>query len=292
MDELFRRTTKEAIRVERRAAEGLWLTLCDPHQLESALLNLVINARDAMPQGGTIAIETANVELDGAYVAIQQDVEPGQYVTLSVSDTGSGMSEDVLARAFDPFFTTKPIGQGTGLGLSMVYGFVKQSGGHVRIHSKVGRGTTVRIYLPRYVGEAELRKPNAAAGQKDRARAHGTVLVVEDEPTVRNLVVETLQEQGYRVLDAADGPEGLAIIQSGAPIDLLLTDVGLPGLNGRQLADAARELRPNVKILFMTGYVESSLVASGLAGSGMEVIAKPFTLEALAARMESILREA
>jgi len=289
MDELFRRTTHESIQVELNAMDGLWLTLCDPHQLESALLNLVINARDAMPGGGRIAIATANVELDGAYAAAQQDVKPGQYVSLSVSDTGVGMSADVLARAFEPFFTTKPIGQGTGLGLSMVYGFVKQSGGHIRICSEPGKGTTVSIYLPRYSGEVEPQNPSVTVAREGRARAREIVLVVEDERVVRNLIVEMLREQGYRVLEAEDGPEGLKIIQSGERIDLLLTDVGLPGLNGRQLADAAREQRPDLKILFMTGYVESNLLATGFLGPGMEVIAKPFTLEALAAKIEGII---
>ncbi len=290
MDELFRRTTRETIRVELRVEKDLWLTLCDPNQLESALLNLVINARDAMPGGGAIMIETANVELDLAYTSTQQDVKPGQYVCLSVSDTGSGMSEDVLARVFEPFFTTKPIGQGTGLGLSMVYGFVRQSGGHVRIYSEVGLGTTVRIFLPRYLGDAEPQDLSAANEPAARPKAHETVLVVEDERVVRDLIVEMLDEQGYRVLQAEDGPAGLAVLQSGQQIDLLLTDVGLPGLNGRQLADAFRAERPDLKVLFMTGYVESNLLSAGFLGPGMEVIAKPFTLEILAARIEAVIR--
>ncbi|WP_160310438.1 hybrid sensor histidine kinase/response regulator [Microvirga vignae] len=290
MDELFRRTTRETIRVELQASQDLWLTLCDPNQLESALLNLVINARDAMPDGGDIVIETANVELDHAYAATQQDVKPGRYVALSVSDTGSGMSDNVLARVFEPFFTTKPIGQGTGLGLSMVYGFVKQSGGHVRIHSETGRGTIVKIFLPRYLGDARPQGLSATKALTTRAKAHETVLVVEDERVVRNLVVEMLLEQGYRVLQAEDGPTGLGILQSGQPIDLLLTDVGLPGLNGRQLADAFRDQRPDLKVLFMTGYVESNLLSAGFLGPGMEVIAKPFTLEALAVRIEAVLQ--
>jgi PAS domain S-box-containing protein len=290
MDELFRRTTRETIRVELQAGRDLWLTLCDPNQLESALLNLVINARDAMPDGGAIVIETANVELDHAYAATQQDVKPGQYVALSVSDTGSGMSDDVLARVFEPFFTTKPIGQGTGLGLSMVYGFVRQSGGHVRITSETGQGTTVKIFLPRYLGEIEPQDPSAANALAARSKAHETVLVVEDESVVRDLIVEMLEEQGYRVLQAEDGPQGLGILQTGQAIDLLLTDVGLPGLNGRQLADAFRAERPDLKVLFMTGYVESNLLSAGFLGPGMEVIAKPFTLDALATRIEAIIR--
>lgn len=290
MDELFRRTIRETIGVELRPGQDLWRIFCDPNQLENALLNLVINARDAMAHGGSIVIETANVELDRAYAATQQDVKPGQYVAVSVSDAGAGMSDDVLARAFEPFFTTKPTGQGTGLGLSMVYGFVKQSGGHVRIYSEAGRGTTVRIFLPRHVGEeAEPQSPSAAKAPPARAKAHGTVLVVEDECVVRDLIVERLQEEGYRVLQAEDGSQGLAILQSGSPVDLLLTDVGLPGLNGRQLADASRDRRPDLKVLFMTGYIESNLLPAGSLGGGMEVIAKPFTLDILAARIEAII---
>jgi PAS domain S-box-containing protein len=289
MDELFRRTVRETIRVELQSGQDLWLTLCDPNQLESALLNLVINARDAMPDGGSIVIETANVELDHAYAATQQDVKPGQYVALSVSDTGAGMSDDVLARVFEPFFTTKPIGQGTGLGLSMVYGFVRQSGGHVRIYSAIGQGTTVKIFLPRHLGDAEPQGPSATNAVAARPRAHETVLVVEDERVVRELIVEMLEEQGYRVLQAEDGPKGLAVLQTGQPLDLLVTDVGLPGLNGRQLADAARAEQPNLKVLFMTGYVESNLLSAGFLGPGMEVIAKPFPLETLAARIEAII---
>jgi PAS domain S-box-containing protein len=289
MEELFRRTARESIRVELRAGQDPWLTLCDPNQLENALLNLVINARDAMPDGGAITIETANVELDHAYAATQQDVKPGQYVALSVSDTGSGMSDDVLARVFEPFFTTKPIGQGTGLGLSMVYGFVRQSGGHVQITSDIGRGTTVKIFLPRYLRDAEPQDLSATNALAARPKAHETVLVVEDERVVRDLIVEMLEEQGYRVLQAEDGPKGLAILQTGQTIDLRLTDVGLPGLNGRQLADAFRAQWPDQKVLFMTGYVENNLLSAGFLGPGMEVIAKPFPLETLAAKIEAII---
>ncbi len=200
------------------------------------------------------------------------------------------MSDDVLARVFEPFFTTKPIGQGTGLGLSMVYGFVRQSGGHVRITSETGQGTTVKIFLPRYLGEIEPQDLSATNALAARSKAHETVLVVEDESVVRDLIVEMLEEQGYRVLQAEDGPQGLAILQTGQTIDLLLTDVGLPGLNGRQLADAFRAERPDLNVLFMTGYVESNLLSAGFLGPGMEVIAKPFTLETLATRIEAIIR--
>jgi CheY-like chemotaxis protein len=223
---------------------------------------------------------------------MQHGVAPGEYVALSVADTGSGMSSDVIEKAFEPFFTTKPMGRGTGLGLSMVYGFVQQSGGHVRIESEPGVGTSVTIYLPRYAGRERPPAKPSAAGPEGCARSAERLLVVEDEPVVRALVVEMLQELGYRVVQAADGPEGLSVLQTTEPFDLLLTDVGLPGLNGRQLADAAREIRPDLKILFMTGYVENTLLAKGLLGPGMEVIAKPLSFEALVNKLESMLHRA
>jgi PAS domain S-box len=290
MAELLRRTTKETIRVKERFAKGLWLTHCDANQLENAVLNLVINARDAMPDGGRIVIATANLTVADAASAMEHGVAAGDYVTLSVADDGAGMSRDVIEKAFEPFFTTKPIGQGTGLGLSMVYGFVKQSGGHVRIASELGRGTTVTIYLPRYLGDDSPRREMPGSAGEGRTTAGATLLVVEDEPVVRALVVEMLQEMGYRVLDAADGAEGLRILQSAAPIDLLLTDVGLPGLNGRQLADAARESRPDLRILFMTGYVENNLLKEGFLGPGMEVIPKPLAFDALMDKIEAMIR--
>ena len=288
MDELFRRTISEAIRVDVMPKKDLWLILCDPNQLESALLNLVINARDAMNGGGRIVITCDNARSDDLALSAQRDLAPGQYVMLSVTDNGLGMTKNVLERVFEPFFTTKPIGQGTGLGLSMVYGFVKQSGGHVAIASEPGRGTTVKIYLPRYRGDAVIEgaKPVAV---KPRAKAKEVVLVVEDEPVVRGLVIEMLVELGYSALEAEDGAGALAILSAAQPIDLLLTDVGLPGMNGRQLADAARERRPDLKVLFMTGYVENKILLNGFLGPDMEVISKPFAGDALATKIERMI---
>jgi len=289
MEDLLRRSLGETVAMEIVTAGGLWMTLCDPHQLESAILNLAINARDAMPEGGKLTIETANSHLDDAYAAAQRDVTPGQYVAICVTDTGTGMPPDLIARAFDPFFTTKPLGQGTGLGLSMVYGFAKQSEGHARIYSEVGRGTTVRIYLPRHRGAVTEETASPGSLEPPRAEAGETVLVVEDEPVVRNLIVEVLQDLGYRALEAADGPAGLKILQSKRRIDLLISDVGLPGLNGRQMADQARERRPALKILFITGYAENATLANGFLDPGMEMITKPFAIEALATRIRAII---
>ena len=293
MEDLLRRTLGPGVHLELALAGGLWAILSDAHQLESALLNLAINARDAMPSGGRLTVETTNTVLDEAYARSQGgEVRPGQYVLLSVTDSGTGMSPDVIAKAFDPFFTTKPLGQGTGLGLSMLYGFVKQSNGHVRIYSEPGRGTTFKLYLPREREAAgEDAEPEAAEAGLAKADAGETVLVVEDEPTVRLLVTETLQELGYRALEAHDGPAGLALLQSSARVDLLVTDVGLPGLNGRQLADAARLIRPGLRVLFMTGYAHNAAVGQGAAlEAGMEIISKPFALDALAARIRGIIQ--
>ncbi len=289
MEELLRRTTSEAIQLEIVTAEDLPLTLCDPNQLESAILNLALNARDAMPEGGKLVIATSRSHLDGVYAATQQDLAPGPYVMICVSDSGTGMSADVLAQAFDPFFTTKPIGEGTGLGLSMVYGFAKQSEGHVRIYSEVGRGTTVKIYLPPYHGEAAGEVAATALNEAHRAGTGETVLVVEDEPVVRGLILEVLAELGYRALEAVDGPSGLKVLESKQRIDLLVTDVGLPGLNGRQLADHARLVRPDLKVLFITGYAEQAAMASGFLVPGMEMVTKPFAIEDLTLRIRKII---
>jgi PAS domain S-box-containing protein len=291
LEDLFRRTVGETVTLEVVLAGGLWPTLCDPNQLESALLNLVINARDAMPDGGKLTIETCNAHLDEAYIAAQRDVKPGQYVCICVTDTGTGMPPDVIGRAFDPFFTTKPIGQGTGLGLSMVYGFARQSEGHAKIYSEVGQGTTIKIYLPRYRGETDAEIEAATLAEAPRAESGETVLVVEDEPVVRSLIIEVLEDLGYRPLEAADGPEGLKLLQSRRRIDLLITDVGLPGLNGRQLADAARERRRDLKVLFITGYAENATLAAGFLEPGMQMITKPFAADALAQRIRSIIRD-
>ncbi|HEY0205203.1 MAG TPA: PAS domain-containing protein [Acetobacteraceae bacterium] len=286
MDELVRRTAGPAVEVEVAAAPTLWTTLVDPNQLENALLNLCINARDAMPGGGRLTISTGNALL-GAESG--QDLPPGHYVTLAVADTGTGMTPEVMRRAFDPFFTTKPIGMGTGLGLSMIYGFVQQSGGIARIHSAPGQGTTVCLYLPRHHGEVGAVVEPASLATAPRAARGETVLVVDDEPTVRMLVGEVLQDLGYIAIEAADGPAGLQVLRSRRRVDLLVTDVGLPGLNGRQVADAARALRPGLKVLFITGYAETALLNHGHLEPGMHVLTKPFAMEALASRIKELI---
>ncbi|HEX8302783.1 PAS domain S-box protein [Sphingomonas sp.] len=289
MEDLLRRTIGERIELELVLAGGLWLTLCDPNQLENAILNLVINARDAMPDGGKLTIETCNAHLDDAYAARQRDVKPGQYICICVTDTGIGMDADTIAKAFEPFFTTKPIGQGTGLGLSMIYGFARQSDGYAKIYSEIGEGTTFKLYLPRFRGEAEGEEEVPHLTDAHATDAGEVVLVVEDEPVVRGLIVETLSELGYRAIEAADGPKGVEILQSQRRIDLLITDIGLPGLNGRQVADAGRSLRPGLKVLFMTGYAENAALASGFLEPGMTMITKPFAMEALATRIKTII---
>ncbi len=296
MEDLFRRTVGPSIHLETKLVDEPWPSLCDPNQLESALLNLVINARDAMPGGGHLAIETANTVLPDRHGTAPRDVPTtnmpsGDYVALFVADTGTGMAPDVLARAFDPFFTTKPLGQGTGLGLSMIYGFVQQSGGHVRLRSKEGHGTTVVIYLPRHLGEVDgAAAIDEVAGLPPPASA--VVLVVEDEPAVRLVVVDILSDLGYTVLEASDGRSALTIVESTTCIDLLVTDVGLPGgMNGRQFADEARRRRPDLKVLFVTGYAEGSGIGSGVLAQGMHVMTKPFVAAALAARVQGIIAD-
>jgi CheY-like chemotaxis protein len=287
LEDLLRRTIGETIDLAIVASDDLWGTFCDPNQLESGLLNLAINARDAMPDGGKLTISTANARLDGA-TADAPALTPGDYVCIAVTDTGTGMSAEVAARAFDPFFTTKPIGQGTGLGLSMIYGFARQSNGHVVIESKIGQGTSVKLYLPRHHGDAaaEHASPIKAA---EHVATGETVLVVEDEPIVRGVILEMLGEQGYRTLEAVDGTAGLSILRTKARVDLLVTDVGLPGMNGRQLADQARETRPDLKILFITGYAESVAMAGGFLQPGMEMITKPFDLDNLSRRVRAMI---
>ncbi|QNG45366.1 GAF domain-containing hybrid sensor histidine kinase/response regulator [Sphingobium yanoikuyae] len=290
MVDLVMRTVGPAIEVEAVNGVGLWPVLVDPSQLENALLNLCINARDAMPDGGKITIETGNRWLDRR-TAVERDMEPGQYVSLCVSDTGTGMSKETISKAFDPFFTTKPIGMGTGLGLSMIYGFTRQSGGQTRIYSELGRGSTICLYLPRHLGEAGTpATPEAEPALAPQAREGETVLVIDDEPTVRMLVVEILEGLGYAALEAIDGAAGLKILESNTRVDLLITDVGLPGgMNGRQVADAARVNRPDLKILFITGYAENAVLSHGHLDPGMHVLTKPFSMEAMKQRITDLL---
>ena len=265
--------------------------LVDPNQLENALLNLCINARDAMPGGGRLTVETGHMWVDER-TAGHIDVPVADYLTLSVTDNGTGMTPEVIASAFDPFFTTKPLGEGTGLGLSMIYGFVRQSGGQGRITSEPGQGTSVCLYLPPHVGELVQGEAEHDLADAPRARQGETVLVVDDEPTIRMLVTEVLEELGYTAIEAADGAGGLHVLRSNACIDLLVTDVGLPGgMNGRQMADAGRALRPGLKVLFITGYAESAVVGNGHLELGMHVMTKPFAMEVLATRIEAMISE-
>jgi PAS domain S-box-containing protein len=287
LEDLLRRTIGETIDLSIVASDDLWTTLCDPNQLESALLNLAINARDAMPDGGKLTISTANALIDGV-TADTPALSPGEYICIDVTDTGTGMSAEVAARAFDPFFTTKPIGQGTGLGLSMIYGFARQSNGHATIESRIGQGTSIKLYLPRHHSEIAVEHAIAARAAQQAATGE-TVLVVEDEPVVRGVILEMLGEQGYRTLEAVDGPAGLRLLRSDARVDLLVTDVGLPGMNGRQLADQAREMRPGLKVLFITGYAESVAIADGFLQPGMEMITKPFDLGNLSRRVRAMV---
>ncbi|BCM19213.1 PAS domain-containing sensor histidine kinase [Mesorhizobium sp. J8] len=290
MEEMIRRTVGPSIDTEAVLAIGLWTTICDANQLENAILNLCINAKDAMPEGGRLTIETANMWVDD-HIGKERDMRPGQYVKISVTDTGTGMPPDVAARAFDPFFTTKPTGHGTGLGLSMIYGFVRQSGGQVRIYTEMGKGTTVALYLPRHwLSPQQNEQPQIEETQL--SGEGGTVLVVDDEPLIRMLITEVLGEIGYRVIEAADGATALKTVEAGEKIDLLITDVGLPGgMNGRQLADAMRQTEPKLKILFITGYAENAAVGNGHLAPGMHVLTKPFAMERLASKIADIVNE-
>ena len=289
MEELVRRTIGPQVALEVVGATGLWPTLIDPGQLENALLNLCINARDAMPEGGRITIETANKWLDRP-ASVQHDIPEGQYLSLCVTDTGTGMPPEVIARVFEPFFTTKPLGEGTGLGLSMIYGFARQSGGQVRIYSEVGQGTTVCLYLPRHYGETDEDDAIGKLTAVARAGSGETVLIVDDEPSVRMLVTEILEDLGYTAIEAADSVAGMKVLQSDVRIDLLVTDVGLPGgMNGRQMADAGLERRSNLKVLFITGYAENAILGHGHLKPGMQVLTKPFAMEALASRIKDLI---
>ncbi|WP_194790365.1 ATP-binding protein [Pseudomonas sp. UFMG81] len=285
LGEMVQRTIGPGIVLETIDNTALWPALVDAGQLENALLNLCLNARDAMPEGGRITLRAVNRSLADSV----DELPAGDYLCLSVADTGSGMPPEVLAHVFEPFYTTKPIGQGTGLGLSMIYGFAQQSGGQVRIESRVGEGTTVFLYLPRHQGEALVPVPSDEAAVQ-AGRQGQTILLVEDEPTLRMLTAEVLREHGYRVLEAGDSTLGLQVLRGTEHLDLLLTDVGLPGgMNGRQLADAGRELRPGLRTLFITGYVQHTVGEDGLLAPGMQVLTKPFSLEALVRRVGVML---
>jgi signal transduction histidine kinase len=288
MSDLLRSTLGEHIRIETVSAAGLWMTNADANQLESAILNIAINARDAMPQGGKLTIETANAYLDDAYSKQHAEVAAGQYVMIAVSDTGGGMRPEVAARAFDPFFTTKPTGKGTGLGLSQVYGFVKQSQGHIKIYSEVGDGTTIKIYLPRLIGATEAveqgRKAPTQTGQ-----AAEVILVVEDDPLMRKLSTEALSELGYTVLDSESAATALTILDGRPDIKLLFTDVVMPETNGKKLADEALRRRPGLKVLFTTGYTQNAVVHGGVLDAGVNLLTKPFAIDQLATKIRAVL---
>jgi len=289
MSELLRRALGEHVLVETVLAGGLWTTFADASQLESALLNLAVNGRDAMPDGGRLTIETANSYLDEAYAATREEVQPGQYVAICVSDTGVGMSNEVAAQAFEPFFTTKGIGKGTGLGLSQVFGFVKQSGGHIAIYSEIGEGTTVKLYLPRHIGPAAVRSAPEASEDIPQGKTSDIILVVEDEDRVRHFAVDALRELGYTVLSASNGFDGLDIIRDQPRLSLLLTDIVMPRMNGRQLADEARQILPGLRVLYTTGYTRNAVVHNGILDPGVALLAKPFTIAQLALRVRAIL---
>ena len=286
--DLVRRTLSEDISIETVLGGGLWRIEVDAHQLESALLNLAVNSRDAMPEGGKLTIETANVRLDEQYASQYADIKPGQYVVICVSDTGVGMTREVMARAFDPFFTTKPLGSGTGLGLSQVFGFVKQSGGHVKLYSEVGQGTTIKVYLPRLICDVTLVEAEPAP-PVPTGRSTETILVVEDDEDVRRYSTECLRELGFSIFEAASGSVALRVLDHHPEINLLFTDVGLPGINGRQLVDEARRRRPGLRVLFTTGYARNAIVHHGRLDPGLQLLTKPFTRAQLASRVRDVL---
>jgi two-component system NtrC family sensor kinase len=294
ISELLRRTIGETVTVESVLAGGLWKVAVDPNQLENAILNLAVNARDAMPNGGRLTIETTNSYLDEAYVAINSEdgFTAGQYVLLAVTDSGAGMSREVRERAFEPFFTTKPTGMGTGLGLSMVYGFLKQSNGHIKIYSEPGEGTTIKLYFPRIGEQRGLPDwtERIAARPAPSARGSETILLVEDDEEVRKFATEVLREQGYTVHAAVDGANALRLLESESNISLLFTDVVLPGgMNGRQLADEARHRKPELKVLYATGYTRNAIIHQGRLDAEVELLTKPFAADALARKIRQIL---
>jgi PAS domain S-box-containing protein len=288
--EFLRRTLGEAVSLETVLAGGLWRVHADPNQLENAILNLALNARDAMPDGGKLTIETANCYLDESYVAaIPEPVDVGQYVMIAVADTGTGMDKATVERVFEPFFTTKGVGKGTGLGLSQVYGFVRQSAGHVKVYSEPGEGTTVKVYLPRHVGAEESAAASEHTPPITRAIGAEMILVVEDDDALRAYTVEALDDLGYQVLAAATGAAALEILDGGAEVDLMFTDVVMPGLNGRQLADEAMRRRPGLKVLFTTGYTRNAIVHHGRLDPDVQMIGKPFSLSELGAKVRALL---
>lgn len=289
LEDLLSRTKGDHIELKLQLAENVWQVNTDVSQLENALLNLVINARDAMHEGGELQIETANVYLDGSDLTTLEPVKAGDYVMIAVSDNGTGMTPAVLAKAFDPFFTTKPIGQGTGLGLSMIYGFAQQSGGHVSLFSLPGRGTSVRLYLPRLHSTEPEKVLPAVVGEAPAAIAGETVMLVEDDAAVRMLVLDLLKELGYRAHEAEDARGALPVLESDLRVDLLVTDVGLPGMNGRQLAEIARQHRPGLKVLFMTGYAEIAAERQGFLEEGMDMVSKPFSIDLLANKIRTMI---
>ena len=291
MSEMLRHTIGEHLRIETVLAGGLWPAFIDPSQLENAILNLVINARDAMPEGGRLTVETSNAYVDDAYASANAEAVAGQYVLLSVTDTGVGMPDDVIDRVFDPFFTTKGVGKGTGLGLSQVHGFVKQSGGHVKIYSEPGIGTTVKLYVPRLVGaETDLdAETPVISAESAQAKAGEVILVVEDDEKIRFLSVEALRDFGYTIVQAGDASQALAVLAVTPRVDLLFTDIVMPDMNGRQLADRARETRPDLKVLYTTGFTKNAVVHNGILDPGVALISKPFTIDQLAIKVRLVL---
>jgi signal transduction histidine kinase len=288
MSDLLHSTLGEHIQIETVTAAGLWTVHADSQQLENALLNIAINGRDAMPGGGKLTIETGNAYLDEAYCAQNPEVRPGQFALIAVTDTGVGMSADVAARVFDPFFTTKPTGKGTGLGLSQVYGFVKQSSGHIKIYSEPGSGTTVKVYLPRLVADAKDIKRTTPEPMRTGDR-NEIILVVEDDPLMRRLATEALHELGYTVFDCDGAANALATLDRVTDVKLLFTDVVMPDINGKKLADEAVRRRPGLKVLFTTGYTANAVVHGGVLDTGVNFISKPFTLDQLAAKVRTVL---
>jgi len=281
-------------RIETVLAGGLWPAFVDPSQLENAILNLVINARDAMPDGGRLTVETSNAHVDDAYASANAGADAGQYVLLSVTDTGTGMPDDVIERVFDPFFTTKGVGKGTGFGLSQVHGFVKQSGGRVKIYSEPGVGTSVKLYLPRLVGSEtglEVEVP-ALSAESARAKAGEVILVVEDDEKIRFLSVEALRDFGYTIVQAGDASQALAVLAVTPRVDLLFTDIVMPDMNGRQLADRARETSPDLTVLYTTGFTKKAVVRNGVLDPGVALISKPFTIDQLVIKVRLVLNGA